>query len=204
MLDRLRVPLIVVTSLLFVYGAFTFWQGKSAVETDRAQLKPKEISLYDLEVTEPKNFGWYRITKASSVLLKGVAVNVGATSAKESKRVDGVYFPLIKTTEIPRPYMVGKEEPALPPVFVMVCSKEKSRKQMAELIFRMQNEKSDTLNDWIEQNRSELLSDQPVEGILHKPFGGDMQYLLGSYHGTFERDFWILEENRKPLPKDNP
>ncbi len=211
MLDRFRLPLICLSALIFVYGGWMFWGGKSAVDAERATRKPRPVTLDELVLDPPKKVGeWVSITDGDAYLARAVVVQdkVADVGARYDSGPFMLYIPLLPSSHVGRTGASGEAEASGEgDFFIVIRSIDKQRKES----FRQMRELGTpgsrkiagaTATAWLTRNRAELVIPAPFTGTL-------VPRKLETFHGGmpdgsgFHEKGWVLLENRKPPIVDN-
>ncbi len=206
MFAQIRLILIALSALLFAYGGYLFWSGKSMVEEKRRTARPRVATLDDLALNPPTKSGeWYRITDGVASLPRAVLMDSnGSRGSQAVKNAPFLLFmPVLQGKDAAIPETVARFEER-PAVILVVRSRNKTYRETYLSLMQLQSSDPRTTDSWLAQNRETVMIRPPFTGLLMRRdnFGARSAW-AGTMNAEFAPHGWILLEGSKPILSDN-
>ncbi|MBC7804957.1 MAG: hypothetical protein H7145_02285, partial [Akkermansiaceae bacterium] len=206
MLDRFRLPLLIVSLLIVLYGGWAFWSGREAVEQQRRTARPREATLDDLVLNPPrKNGEWYTITDGAASIPRSVLEDYKGGSDPVANAPFFLYAPILRGKDAARIETVEQLREDRPAVSVLLRTQDKGHARTYRTMMGLQSSDSRTTDAWLAQNHKQLVIRAPFTGLLLRRQTGSLQNAnLARVNADYLAQGWILAEGKKPAVDENP
>lgn len=206
MFAQIRLILIFISALIFAYGGWMFWTGKTVVEHARNSAKPRAITLDELAVNPPQKSGeWYKITDGGASLSRGLLQDLGDESSTVKNAPFFLFVPILSKRDAAKTETVGRISDERPLALVVLRSKNKEYRQTYRTLTKIQSAPSRTTNEWLLQNKKRLIIQPPFTGVLRRLHVNTTQNRgFTEMHVDLQGGGWMLLEGEKPTIPDNP
>ncbi|MBC8141368.1 MAG: hypothetical protein H7Y38_07995 [Armatimonadetes bacterium] len=195
MLDRFRLPLLLVSAVLMIWGATLFWNGKTTTDAERKNRKPLSLTRDALLTNPPKTaITWVKITDGNAPLSRALRLRRGTNPDAPTF----LYVPLVSPKEAERSLDLRQLAQEKPNYLVMIRATDKKRVALYNALKPLESSSVRTTDTWLSQNRDAVTLRPPFTGLLVRRGFDPLAKVVAAPPG-FAPDGYILWENEEPL-----
>ena len=196
MLDRFRLPLLVVSGALMLWGASLFWHGKIAADAERKNRKPQPVTRDSLLTNPPtKGVTWVTLTDGNAVLTRSHLMDFGRPGVANAPFY--LYVPVLSAKEAAASFTTEAISANRNKYSVMLRTNDKKRKSLFQAMSALTKGSRRTADTWLAQNRAALQLKPPFTGLLVRRALDPADKMLPAKSG-FAPDGYVLWEGATP------